>query len=153
MLHAGGGGSYGALTGAHRLFLGFFVDGSGDQHFLFVSPKRKRWQKKKRLGGFRISPQTPLKRPGKPLRFSWTFPAPSSGPVDPATCIVHGGIRDGTQAVPYAEIGIFTENSEQFRRGRPMCRPVVRTQANPYRLPNFIGSRLPHRLKRNYHQI
>ena len=60
--------------------------------------------------------------------------------------------RDGTQAVPYAEIGIFTECSEQFRRGRPMCRPAVRTQANPYRLPNFIGSCLPHRLKRSCYQ-
>ena len=49
--------------------------------------------------------------------------------------------RDGTQAVPYAEIGIFTECSEQFRRGRPMCRPAVRTQANPYKLPSSLGSR------------
>ena len=61
-------------------------------------------------------------------------------------------VGDGLCAVPYAEIGIFTENSKQFRRGRPMCRPVVRTQANPYQLSNFIGSRLPHQLKRSCYQ-
>ena len=40
---------------------GFLVDEGGVQHFLFVSPKRKRWQKKKATGGISNFPPDPLK--------------------------------------------------------------------------------------------
>ena len=108
--------------------------------FFLSRQKENAGKRKKRLGDFEFPPD-PLKRPGKPLWFSWTFPASGSGLVEPAICAARGGKRDGTQAVPYAEIWIFTENSEHFRRGRPMCRPAVRTRANPYKLPSLIGSR------------
>ena len=38
-------------------------------------PNRKRCAGLRFGGGISISPQTPLNRPGKPLRFSWIFPA------------------------------------------------------------------------------
>ena len=42
--------------------------------FLLLLQKKK-WQKENEPEGISISPQTPLNRPGKPLRFSWIFPA------------------------------------------------------------------------------
>ena len=86
---------FGMSTVLFRMVDGFFIIGGGVQHFLFVSPKRKRWQKKKATGGFRFPPD-PLKRPGKPLWFSWTFPAPGFGLAEPTMHIAHGGKRDGT---------------------------------------------------------
>ena len=124
----------------------FLWTGAGFSIFFLSRQKENAGKRKRRPGDFEFPPD-PLKRPGKPFWFSWTFPAPGSGLVEPTTEIAHRGKRDGTQAVPYAEIWIFTENSEHFRRGRPMCRPDVRTQANPYQFSNFIGSRLPRRLK------
>ena len=42
--------------------------------FLLLLQKKK-WQKENEPEGISISPQTPLNRPRKPLRFSWIFPA------------------------------------------------------------------------------
>ena len=44
------------------------------QHFLLLLQK-KTLAKEKEPEGISISPQTPLNRPRKPLRFSWIFPA------------------------------------------------------------------------------
>ena len=50
--------------------------------FLYGGPKavpgtsdEGNWQKENEPEGISISPQTPLNRPRKPLRFSWIFPA------------------------------------------------------------------------------
>ena len=126
--------------GPYTIIITFFNYVGGFSIFFLSRQKENAGKRKRRPGDFEFPPD-PLKRPRKPLRFSWIFPAPGSGLVEPTSYIAHRGKRDGTQAVPYAEIGIFTRNSEQFRRGRPMCRPAVRTQANPYNLSNFIGSR------------
>ena len=47
----------------------------------FCFSKRKRWQKKKSLRGFRFPLRLPLNRPEKPLRFFWTFPAIAENPM------------------------------------------------------------------------
>ena len=97
------------------------------QHFLFVSPKRKRWQKKKAPGRISNFPPDPLKATRKTTLVFLDL-----------SCTVYrpGGTND--------------MHCTREHPGRPMCRPVVRTQANPYNLSSFIGSRLPHRLKRSY---
>ena len=50
------------------------------QHFLLLLQK-KTLAKEKEPEGISISPQTPLNRPEKPLRFFWTFPAIAENPM------------------------------------------------------------------------
>ena len=50
------------------------------QHFLLLLQK-KTLAKEKEPEGISISPQTPLNRPEKPLRFFWTFPAIAEKPM------------------------------------------------------------------------
>ena len=50
------------------------------EHFLLLLQK-KTLAKEKEPEGISISPQTPLNRPEKPLRFFWTFPAIAENPM------------------------------------------------------------------------
>ena len=50
------------------------------QHFLLLLQK-KTLAKEKEPEGISISPQTPLNRPEKPLRFFWIFPAIAENPM------------------------------------------------------------------------
>ena len=123
------------------------MEWAGFSIFFLSRQKENVGKRKRRLGGFRISPRTPLKRPGKPLWFSWTFPAPRTSLVEPAICAARGAKRDGTQAVPYAKREFLREISNIFV-GDGLCAvPLVRTRANPYKPPSFMGSRFARTIK------
>ena len=106
-------------------------------YFSFCFSKKKSKQKKNEPGGFRFPPD-PLKRPRKPLRFSWIFPAPGSGLVKPTVCIAPGsqtGRHTGRPLRENEKLCVFSYISGRFRRGRPMCRPGVRCTYQSYLLP------------------
>ena len=59
--------------GGRRLMVFYRFAGAVSLFLLLL--QKKKWQKENEPEGISISPQTPLNRPRKPLRFSWIFPA------------------------------------------------------------------------------
>ena len=62
------------MKGTGRRLRIFYKSATAAPLFLLLLQKKK-WQKENEPEGISISPQTPLNRPRKPLRFSWIFPA------------------------------------------------------------------------------
>ena len=113
------------------LFNIFFLhlQAENGSYFLSRLSEKESMAKKEEPEGISISPQTPLKRPRKPLRFSWIFPAQSR--YMDVSCTAR--VKPGTWMIRTACVGadahigpfVSCKFAAEFRKNGAFCRADV----------------------------